>query len=581
MATAAETTSTSLLTLPPEILHDIFTHVEARDLGRLPCTCRALRDYVTGNVKLFKDNWLSRMDTPKRLDQDWTLETQNLVRLQAICSEKRPQYDDADFPVVYQAVTSLLANASAGQAMSPGGASSFKHAPSHNAWTLARLFYDNEPLREAYFTKSSLFRRARRQATSLTSGRPGPSDAAEGDGGAGGIDDELWQKSARLHCLFGRPILNAGKTRSSRMHPFACSKVYDIRQYTTRTHWGPFRDDGSDRVDWEKVEAILIVLGTNLRSTQQQGLQLHNIWDMPFAGSWGGSWMPTPGRTLSDLDARDPYGISGTWLRVVCFVDYGDFSAYNFEPPAANLPRHVARPPLDVEEAVRFILMTIKVTGIDPPGEEDGQDLPVVRFEGRSRSLDDMWDENANSELRGTCRLTKEGEVRWTTFSVYGGEDRWRSESVQVGGVRSTRGVLGNWFDAEFSEHGPVGPTAFWKLSDPRPQDEQGGSGAVRDFFSLVQGITGIAGIADMSDEEFDADYVMGEFGEDDEEDDEEGADEEDTDVEREMLEDMDALAHGDVEIIDLTTWPPTVTGGQREHDEGQEPGQGQGQAGL
>lgn len=306
---------TTLLTLPPEILHDIFTHVEARDLGRIPCTCRALRDHVRGNAKLFKDNYLLRMDTPRRMDLDWTLETQNLVRLQSICSEKRPSYKDSDFPLVYQTVTSLLANASAERSVTPAAARSFKHAPSHNAWTLARLFYDNEPLREAYFTKSSLFRRARRQTTSLTSGRPGPADG----GGApqdGATDDELWQKSAKLHCLFGRPILNAGKTRSSRMHPFACSRVYDLRQYTPRTHWGPFRDDGSDRVDWEKVEAIQIVLGSNLRSTQQQGFQLHNIWDMPFAGAWSGSWVPTPGRALSDLDARDPYGISGTWLRV-------------------------------------------------------------------------------------------------------------------------------------------------------------------------------------------------------------------------------------------------------------------------
>jgi hypothetical protein len=47
--------------------------------------------------------------------------------------------------------------------------------------------------------------------------------------------------------------------------------------------------------------------------------------------------------------------------------------------------------------------MTVKVTAIEPPGEDDGKDLPVVRFEGMSRSLDDSWDENANSELRGEC----------------------------------------------------------------------------------------------------------------------------------------------------------------------------------
>ena len=47
-------------------------------------------------------------------------------------------------------------------------------------------------------------------------------------------------------------ILQLACRRSSRMYPFACSKVYDLRQYSARTMWGPFLDDCSMRVDWEK-----------------------------------------------------------------------------------------------------------------------------------------------------------------------------------------------------------------------------------------------------------------------------------------------------------------------------------------
>ena len=50
--------------------------------------------------------------------------------------------------------------------------------------------------------------------------------------------------------------------------------------------------------------------------------------------------------------------------------------------------------------------------------------------------------------------------------SAYSGEERWRSEGVQVGGIRSKRGVVGMWFDKDYDVQGPVGPTAFWKLSD-------------------------------------------------------------------------------------------------------------------
>jgi hypothetical protein len=74
-------------------------------------------------------------------------------------------------------------------------------------------------------------------------------------------------------------------------------------------------------------------------------------------------------------------------------------------------------------------------------------------------------------------------------------EERWKSEGIQVGGVRSSRGVLGHWFDKfvssfplvrpnimtipnpnrDHDHHGPAGPTAFWKVSneiDDSPADD-------------------------------------------------------------------------------------------------------------
>ena len=165
--------------------------------------------------------------------------------------------------------------------------------------------------------------------------------------------------------------------------------------------------------------------------------------------------------------------------QIVCFLDYNDFWAYNF-PLGDLVPPDRPRPGLSVGEATRLIVMRSYVTAIEPPGPEDGQALPVVHFKGTSRSLDESWDGNAHSDLRGmlppfvlgrlhvvegvssrcleltvvpfkgTVRLTKEGEVRWTTFSIFHGEERWRSEGIQIGGVRSARGVMGNWFDRYF-----------------------------------------------------------------------------------------------------------------------------------
>jgi len=153
-----------------------------------------------------------------------------------------------------------------------------------------------------------------------------------------------------------------------------------------------------------------------------------------------------------------------------------------------------------------------------------------VHFKGRSRSLHIRWDPNANSHIRGKfhvhspfstpAALIAQGSnpfynitgtvraspskppppsefrpddnldhvfpsshtstqsspfglpleddlvIRWTTFSVFHGEPRWKSEGVQIGGLKSARGILGNWFDKDFDVHGPAGPTGFWKISE-------------------------------------------------------------------------------------------------------------------
>lgn len=82
----------------------------------------------------------------------------------------------------------------------------------------------------------------------------------------------------------------------------------------------------------------------------------------------------------------------------------------------------------------------------------------------------------------GSVRQTPSGDIRWTTFSIFHGEERWRSEGIQVGGLRSGRGVLGNWFDKDFDEHGPAGPTAFWKENDSL-EDGRRSDGRVVAFF--------------------------------------------------------------------------------------------------
>ncbi|KAJ4418902.1 hypothetical protein N0V82_005251 [Gnomoniopsis sp. IMI 355080] len=442
----------TLTGLPVEIVSNILSFVDPEDLARTQLACRFLYHTVKDNAAMFRALYLNYLDTPKQEDLDWIQEIQDLVKLRAICASSDPN----------------------------------------------KCFAKGSPeTREAFLCQSFLFQRARAPIKNFEQPKQLPTEER--------------QMSAKLHCLYGDMVLNYGRTRSSRTYPFACSKVYDLREYTPRTRWGPFVDDGpgpigsegneegqlglpDDKVDWEKVEAIMIVLWYNLKNKGLDRLPVfQQFWEVPFAGCWPDSYIPMPlHREIKDVELGDPYDVSGTWLRVVCFLDFNDFFAYNF-PPHDTLPDHLPRPIIDDTEAVRLIIVKIHVTKIEAPGPEDG-DRPVVHFEGISRSLDSSWDDNANSDIRGISmkeiqgmvRTTREGEVRWTTLSIFNGTERWRSEGIQLGGIRSSK-VIGNWFDKDYHPTGPCGPTAFWKIGD-RHHSTADDQITVQDYLPIVDG---------------------------------------------------------------------------------------------
>lgn len=117
-------------------------------------------------------------------------------------------------------------------------------------------------------------------------------------------------------------MMQAGRTRSARTYPYACSKVYDLRQYTTRTRWGPFRDDDTGRVDWEKLEAVMIVLCKNITFRWPGADVFNDIFHNPFFGSFPHSFRYQSGEENvpdfgdAELNERDPYGVTGYWYRV-------------------------------------------------------------------------------------------------------------------------------------------------------------------------------------------------------------------------------------------------------------------------
>lgn len=170
-----------------------------------------------------------------------------------------------------------------------------------NVALLSRISED-ERNREFLFCSSELFQRSR------------------GSGSTGLFVER--QLSAKLHCLYGVPIQATGRTRSSRTYPYACSKVYDLRNYTHNTIWGPYLGDGSLYVDWEKVEAIMVIIGHNLRmfSERTRNGIYESIWSKPFAAAVPDSYVSLPVPRIDEItpppDAQDPFNVTGTYMRV-------------------------------------------------------------------------------------------------------------------------------------------------------------------------------------------------------------------------------------------------------------------------
>lgn len=351
-----------LLGLSHELLHCIFLDVDPADLSALSRTCRDLARYIAGNRLLHRELCLRRYDPlPDHPTVNWEALVHDNVKLEKLLASDDREIKSHHLHFAANQINILLQSAS-----------SHPDNDSLNVRLLGHYFKDSNNI-DAFLCASSLFARA---GTEWQQPATTP---------------ELQQASAKLHCLFGVPVdripsrsplimepLDAERspslsTRSHfkprTTHTFARSKVYDLRQYTQHTLWGPFMDDGTQNVDWEKVEAIMIVLGFNLNKfTERSDGRFANVWNTPFVGATPNSYITLPPAERPEtaypsedeeeetiklramqlaLDDRDPYGVSGSWMRVVCFLDYNDLYAFNFSGTTAD---GQLRDPIDTEE---------------------------------------------------------------------------------------------------------------------------------------------------------------------------------------------------------------------------------------
>ncbi|PVI02811.1 hypothetical protein DM02DRAFT_612616 [Periconia macrospinosa] len=443
---------TELLDLCYDVLIRILEEVDAGDLASCAQTSWSFYRFIQNNARLFKHHYLKNFDDPRRkaadAEPEWILELQKVVRLQKVMESGNLDVKSENFAFVHEMTESLISTAS------------LENNQSRNVAELSRLITIPGNT-DAFLSKSSLYARGGTSTQKAAS------------------TEEQRQLSAKLHCYYGIPDTPAGR-RTLSTHPYARSRVYDLRHYTTQNGWGPYLSDGSMRVDWEMIEALMVDVAYNSGMCCRRLLTRFRLpWSEPFEGIVHEPNANEPKHPLgipkqidAPLDSRDPYGVSGIWSRIVCFLDYTDLYNLNFSTEALLLPLTEPRAPISTEEAIRHILMRLRVVRIEEPDEDSHPSYPVVYFQGTSYAVHASWDPNASSRIRGSVRMTKHGDVRWNTVSVFHGEERWASDGIQVGGVRSSRGVIGTWFDKDFDEHGPAGPTVFWKLCDGHDDDE-------------------------------------------------------------------------------------------------------------
>lgn len=198
-----------------------------------------------------------------------------------------------EFDFVASTVETLIATASSDQV-----------GHSQNQALVSQLFSSISQNHDAFLCRSSLYSRAGTEYQKPAS------------------NEESRQLSAKLLCLFGIPSTTMGR-RVLSTHAYARSRVYDLRNYTDKTKWGPFRDDGSMRTDWEMVESLMIVLAYNSGMCCRRFMQkFRPPWTEPLEGvvrergeQVVGS-MAMPKELDVPLRMRDPYNIEGLWSRV-------------------------------------------------------------------------------------------------------------------------------------------------------------------------------------------------------------------------------------------------------------------------
>ncbi|KAK4942413.1 hypothetical protein LTR10_017860 [Elasticomyces elasticus] len=265
------------------------------------------------------------------------------------------------------------------------------------------------------------------------------------------------ESASRLHVMFG---LTVRERIEHKARGAARRKVYDWALSGPDNDYGPFKRDGSGKVDWSLLEGVHSVIARNFAMCVEGHISMPQ-----------GFCFSIPHRTLQDpTTPADWAGVTGSWLGTYSFLDYADLYAFNTWDEQLG-----ARPTLDDEPEACGDLMKLELNLDDNLSSDPrlqtvlpvSHDLPVLYFSGLSRANSGMH--RPVIGVRGTASLVPGGrEVRWRFLISYAGHDQWQLEGVQPGGIRSG-GVFGLWSQCDHEDNGPVGPFCYFPMELCKP----------------------------------------------------------------------------------------------------------------
>ena len=205
--------------------------------------------------------------------------------------------------------------------------------------------------------------------------------------------------ASRLHVLAG---LSEWEIKDEKSMSRARRVTYNLNTTNSRNEYGPWKDDLSGEVDWQRLEAIFAVVARQFTTAVKGRMTLPQ-----------GFCFSIPHRTLVDPTIPDDWaGVSGNWVGTYVFLHWERLLEFNTFINATN------RPTLENGDEDSGGLMKLELK-LDMRLKDDARlwtsmpyckDLQPLYFSGLSKS----YDFQMATHIRGMCCLAPNGrEVRW------------------------------------------------------------------------------------------------------------------------------------------------------------------------